>query len=98
VQTVVSGGHSWQIVDNTTGQVMGSRGGYQWNVNETDDVCIYSDGCYSFEWTATSDLLEGEYIAIYLDGELVAGGTDPNGIPTAFNVPAIGGACAEKDG
>ncbi len=98
VQTVVTGGHGWTITDNVTGEVIYQRGGYQWNVNETDDVCVYSDGCYSFSWSANENLVAGEYIQISLDGNVVFGDMNGTGIPMTFDVPSIGGACAAKDG
>jgi len=95
VQSDVSGGHSWTLTDNSTGEVVASRGAYQWDIEVFDDICVYSDRCYSFNYAGAMG--PGAFLELLLDGVQVAGDTDGNGIPDAINIPAIGGGCSAND-
>lgn len=90
-----SNGHSWTIRDNTTGDVMATRGAYQWNIEVFDDVCVYKDGCYTFEYEG--EMGAGAFLEILFDGVPVAGDTDGNGIAANLEFLAVGGGCAAND-
>lgn len=94
--TDAGGGQAWQIVDNTTGEVVASRGAYQWNVEVTDNVCVYSDRCYTFNYIGAME--PGAYLEVLLDGVQVAGSTDLTaGVPAAIDIPALGGGCPDNE-
>ncbi len=95
VQTDVSGGHAWSITDNSTGEVVFERGAYQWNQEVYDDVCVYSDRCYTFAYEG--EMGTGAFLEVLLDGVQVAGDTDGNGVAAAIELVAIGGGCTQNE-
>lgn len=52
-------GQAWYIL-NSTNDTVATHGAYQWNVTVSNDVCVLSDDCYTFEWlysdAGTNDL------------------------------------------
>lgn len=96
VFTDAGGGQAWELTDNSTGEVVASRGAYQWNIEVTDNICVYSDRCYSFNYVGGME--PGAYLEILLDGNQVAGSTDAAaGVAESIIYPAIGGGCAAKE-
>lgn len=89
------GGALWSITDNSTNEVVFSRGSYQWNVEVFDDICVYSDRCYTFNYQG--EMGAGAFLEILVDGVRVAGDTDGNGIAAAIDLFAIGGGCAANE-
>ncbi len=53
VQTDNQYGQYWEIVDSN-GNIIASHDVYQWNVDETTDVCVIANDCYTFNWVYTS--------------------------------------------
>ena len=90
-----SGGQSWSLTDNTTGEVVATHGAYAWDLEFTNDVCIYSDHCYSFDYTGAMGT--GAYLEILIDGNQVAGDNLGTGVPATLNFPAVGGGCAANE-
>ncbi len=97
VMTDITAGQSWTVTDLTTGMVVAEHGAYAWNLEFSDNVCIYSDRCYSFEYTCPTEMGPGAYLELLLNGVPVAGDASGNGVPTEFIVGALGGGCAANE-
>ncbi len=95
VASDATNGHGWTITDNESGDVIAQRGAYQWDSEFFDDVCIYSDRCYSFNYVG--EMGPGAYLEILLDGQQILGDTDGMGIPAVLEFTAIGGGCAPNE-
>lgn len=97
IMTDVSGGHNWSITDKTTNEVIASyTAGYAWNSEFFEDICVYSDRCYSLTWNG--QMGAGAFLEVLYNGVTVAGNTSGAGVDATFEVPSIGGACAPNDG
>ena len=95
VQTDVSGPHAWEVIDNSTGNVIAEHGSYAWDQEFFDDVCIFSDRCYSFNYAG--EMGAGAYLEILIDGVQVSGDTNGTGVAATMSVPSIGGGCKGRD-
>ena len=97
VMTDQTSGHSWDVIDLTTGDTVGTHGNYGWNEEFFDDVCIYSDRCYSFRYSANTEMGDNTFLELLLDGVTVAGDTNGTGVPVEFFIGAVGGGCAPNE-
>jgi hypothetical protein len=88
VQTDSQGGQAWEIL-NTSNDIVGDHGAYQWNITETTRVCVIDNDCYTFDWYGgTSNTVTVSYNGTQVDQTTATGD---------YSVYAIGGNCNALD-
>ncbi|MFH2141054.1 MAG: choice-of-anchor J domain-containing protein [Bacteroidota bacterium] len=82
------GGQSWEIL-NTSNDVIGVHGAYQWNITESTRVCVIDNDCYTFNWFGgTSNTVTISYNGVQQNQTVATGD---------YSVYAIGGNCLALD-
>nr|WP_321453683.1 choice-of-anchor J domain-containing protein [uncultured Carboxylicivirga sp.] len=84
----------WTIKDEN-GEIIRQHSNYQWNIEETTNVCVVADGCYTFEFNGFTEgdnetPSETAWVELLYNGDVIWGGETPGNAGEPIKVEYIG--------
>lgn len=92
------GYQQWWVVNNLTGDTAQARYiGWQWNVEITENVCVFSNQCYNVVVYDTDGMDDPAYVEVLYNSTQVGGSTTGGSFTGTLTVENIGSGCAATD-